>query len=252
MENKVKIRWVDETDSTQEELRRHFLEYDNLSVTAARFQTAGRGQRGNKWTSERGENLTFSMLIRFGEGGFPPLPVSRQFAMTKAATLGIVSYLAGKGVEATIKWPNDIYVRDKKICGMLVENVLEGDKVAVSFVGIGLNMNQREFDSSLLNPTSLSLATGLRYDLESELEILASILAASFARVLGAGNPFAGDERYESLLYRKGEFHEYVDCSDGTVFEGEILGVTPEGRLRVINKEGERKEFAFKEINFII
>ena len=252
MENKVRIRWVDETDSTQDELRRRFLESDNLSVTAARFQTEGRGQRGNKWTSERGENLTFSMLLKFGEGAFPPLPVSRQFAITKAATLAVVSYLGGKGVEASVKWPNDIYVRDKKICGMLVENVLDGDKVAVSFVGIGLNMNQREFDPSLLNPTSLSLATGSRYDLESELEVLASILAGSFGRLLGSGAPSAADEEYESLLYRKGEFHEYVSCADGTVFEGKIIGVSPEGRLLVINKEGEHKEFAFKEINFII
>lgn len=253
MEDKVKIRWVDETDSTQDELRRRFPEHDNLSVTAAVFQTAGRGQRGNRWTSGRGLNLTFSMLLKFGEGGFPALGVSRQFEITKAATLGVVSYLEGKGVEPSIKWPNDIYVRDKKICGMLVENVLDGDKLSHSFVGIGLNMNQREFDPSLTNPVSLSKLTGEEYDLKPELETLASLLAESFRRFLGEGGAALPDDReYENRLYRKGRFHDYVSREDGKVFEGKIIGVSPEGKLLVVNRKGELNEFAFKEINFII
>ena len=136
MDEKVNIRWVEETDSTQDEVRRHILEYDNLSVTAAEFQTAGRGQRGNTWLARKGENLTFSMLIKFGGDDFPPLKAADQFLITKAATIGVAGYLEGKGINCSIKWPNDIYFRDKKICGMLIENVLEGEYLAYSIVDI--------------------------------------------------------------------------------------------------------------------
>ena len=251
MDNKVNIRWVEETDSTQEELRRGLSGYDNLSVTAALSQTAGRGQRGNKWVSEKGKNLTFSILLKFGEHGFPPLPVSRQFDISKAATLGVISYLEKRGVEAQVKWPNDIYIRNKKICGMLVESILDGGKVAASIVGIGLNVNQTVFDPSLTNPTSLAIVTGGEYDLRLELEKFTTILASSFSRVL-MNNDSGIDKEYEIRLYRKGESHEYVSCLDGKVFEGVIVGVSPEGKLRVHDKKGELKEFAFKEINYII
>ena len=96
MDEKVNIRWVEETDSTQDEVRRHIPEYDNLSVTAAEFQTAGRGQRGNTWLARKGENLTFSMLIKFGGDDFPPLKAADQFLITKAATIGVAGYLEGK------------------------------------------------------------------------------------------------------------------------------------------------------------
>ena len=89
MDEKVNIRWVEETDSTQDEVRRHIPEYDNLSGTAAEFQTAGRGQRGNTWLARKGENLTFSMLIKFGGDDFPPLKAADQFLITKAATIGV-------------------------------------------------------------------------------------------------------------------------------------------------------------------
>ena len=251
MDNKVVIRWLDETDSTQEEVRRHILEYDNLSVVAAGFQTAGRGQRGNTWLSGKGENLTFSMLLRFGEDGFPSLTASRQFLITKAATLAIASFLDGKGVQCSIKWPNDIYVRDKKICGMLIENILSGNEVSLSVVGIGLNVNQKEFSPSLMNPTSMSLITGLDYDVKDELKELSGFLDEWFRRGLGTPRE-ALSEEYERRLYRKDIFREYSMGPDGERFQGKIVGVNEEGRLLVVNNKGELKQFAFKEINYII
>ena len=128
MTKHLPIRWLEETDSTQNELARHISEYDNLSVVAARFQTAGRGQRGNTWVAAKGENLTFSMLLKFGQEGIPNLDSGDQFIITRAATLGVLTYLDGKGIPCKIKWPNDIYYRNRKICGMLIENVLDESK----------------------------------------------------------------------------------------------------------------------------
>ena len=253
MDEKVNIRWVEETDSTQDEVRRHIPEYDNLSVTAAEFQTAGRGQRGNTWLARKGENLTFSMLIKFGGDDFPPLKAADQFQITKAATIGVAGYLEGKGINCSIKWPNDIYFRDKKICGMLIENVLEGEYLAYSIVGIGLNVNQREFPPQLMNPTSMSVVNGQTYDTHEEMDILAGKLASVFQRALGSGSSIPEvDREYERRLYRKDEFHEFTICRDGSLLEGRIIGVTPGGLVKIINRKGELFQFAFKEISYII
>ena len=246
MDNLVSIQWLEETESTEDVLRNRIPSYDNLSVVAARLQTAGRGQRGNRWCSGKGENLTFSILLKFGNsGGFPSLPVSGQFSISEAISCGICDYLASKGIDSRIKWPNDIYVRNRKICGMLIENSLAGSDISSSVVGIGLNVNQRVFPPQLVNPTSMSLLTGNEYLLEEELIILTGFLFP------GGILPDRRDD-YLSRLYRIGEFHEYTDCSDGSVFEGKITGVTKDGLLQVENRKGELKEFAFKEINYII
>ena len=250
MGNQLQIRWMDETDSTQEEVRRHIPDYDNLSVTAACYQTSGRGQRGNAWLSRKGENLTFSMLLKFGGGCFPRLKATDQFLITRAATLGVTGYLESRDIAAAIKWPNDIYIGRRKVCGMLVENILEGGNVACSIVGIGLNVNQRIFPGELPNPTSMALQTGLEYDLPLELEAMTGYLGQAFDRMLrGEGD---GSGEYERRLFRLGEYHEYTNCSDGTSFEGRIVGVSPVGLLRIEKRNGELKEFAFKEISYII
>lgn len=249
MTERCHILWLDETDSTQSALLGHIDKYDNMSVVAAELQTAGRGQRGNKWLAEKGKNLTFSMLLKFGEGGLPRMMAADQFRITEAATLGVASYLDSAGMDCRIKWPNDIYIRNRKICGMLIENVLRGKEISCSVVGIGLNVNQKDFPPQLPNPTSMTLHTGINYDTHDELEKLCVHLRESFLKNLqgGTANP-----DYEARLFRKGVFHEYARCSDGTVFEARILGVSPSGMLRTENRKGELEEFAFKEISYII
>jgi BirA family biotin operon repressor/biotin-[acetyl-CoA-carboxylase] ligase len=249
MAKRSPILWLEETDSTQNVFLGHISEYDNMSVAAAKFQTAGRGQRGNRWLAGKGENLTFSMLLKFGKEGFPFLKATDQFRITVAATLGIVSYLDAGGIESTVKWPNDIYIRNRKVCGMLMENQLEGPDIISSVAGIGLNVNQKDFPPQLPNPTSMSLQTGKKYILEDELEKLYVHLCDSFAANLNDEDAFG---EYESRLYRKGVFNEYVRCSDGTYFEGRIVGVDQSGRLIVENRKGELETFAFKEISYII
>ena len=249
MTKQLPIRWLEETDSTQNELARHISDYDNLSVVAARFQTAGRGQRGNSWVADKGENLTFSILLKFGQDRIPHLDSGDQFKITRAATIGVLYYLHEKGIPCKIKWPNDIYYRNRKICGMLIENVLEGRSLKHSIIGIGLNLNQKRFPAELVNPVSMSLITGIDYEPEKELDILYGHLATAFSQHLAPG---PDSSIYEDNLYRMGEFHEYVRCSDGTVFEARIIGVNKLGQLQVQNKKGECETFAFKEISYII
>ena len=134
-------------------------ETEEFTVIVAKEQTAGIGQRGNHWAAAPGQNLTFSVVLR---PAF--LPAADQYALTKAVSLAIVDTLAPllpqRAEEVRIKWPNDIYVDDRKICGILINNHLQQERIAATVVGIGLNVNQRTFPDWVPNPTSLALLTG--------------------------------------------------------------------------------------------
>ena len=187
MEKLTDIRWLDTVESTNDEARRLIGGLDNLSVIAARCQTAGRGQGDHKWHSRPGENLTFSVVLKFGDGALAPLATGDIILITEAVTLALRQYLHDKGVEARIKWPNDIYAGDRKICGILIENMLHGQEVKAGIVGIGLNLNQTDFPPDLPNPTSLSLLTGKTYDTEKELVRFMRRLAACVEKTNTAG-----------------------------------------------------------------
>lgn len=175
------ITWHDVVDSTNSEARRTLQSLANLSVVAAKCQTAGRGQGDHLWHSKDGVNLTFSVVFKFHhdleydacELRAESLLAKDALYITETVTLALRLYLQSHGVQACIKWPNDIYVDGLKICGILIENVLSGSYVDSSIVGIGLNINQTEFPSDLPNPVSLSLLTGREYDTREELEALA-------------------------------------------------------------------------------
>lgn len=246
MKGEFSIIWLETVDSTNNEVLRQVETLDNLSVLAAREQTAGRGQRGNRWKSAPGENLTFSAFVRFGEPPLPPLPASAQFAISQAATLAVADALRERGIPARIKWPNDIYVGDRKICGMLIENRLEGVFVAHSVIGIGLNVGQRVFDPELMNPTSMSLLSGQDYALEPLLEEICGRLLGHLRQIGDLSLP------YLDALYRRGEWHSYTDLSDGKVFRGMISGISDGGLLRVEMPDGKIREFGFKEISYIL
>ena len=171
------IIWHDRVDSTNSLALRQISTLDNLSVLAAREQTAGRGQRGNRWLSRPGENLTFSLVLRFGEGGFPPLAAKQACRINILAPVAVRDFLREEGCDCRIKWPNDVFAGGKKICGILVENGLGGGEIVHSVIGIGINMNQRVFDD-LANATSLSCMTGKQYDLHASLEKVVAKLEA--------------------------------------------------------------------------
>ncbi len=250
------LKWYDTVGSTNTEMALARTGLPDCSIFAARRQTAGRGQRGNRWESRPGENLTFSLLLKPVS-----VPVRAQFIVSEAVALGITDYLAEAGVEAKVKWPNDIYAGDRKICGVLIENYLSGDFLADSVVGIGFNLNQREFDPSLPNPTSLSLVTGASYILEDELESLVSHILCHY-RVLD--NPYRRnylEACYLKKLYRRGEwaFFEEMPQNDvpvekrqGRRFKARILGIDPSDLLLLERTDGTVVSYAFKEIKYII
>ena len=177
MEETAGIIWLKVTDSTNDEARRRISELDNLSVVAAMEQTAGRGQGDHSWTSEPGENLTFTLVLKA-----PPLPsvsTSELLLLTQLVTRALREYLLSKGVDTRIKWPNDLYAGDKKIAGILIENILDGRQLRSSLIGIGLNLNQERFPADLPNPVSLRQLTGRHYDLAAELRALREELKKS-------------------------------------------------------------------------
>ena len=244
-----KIKWLEEVDSTNNEIVRCMDSLDNLSVISAKNQFAGRGQRGNSWKVSPGDNLTFSVLLRPGEDGVPKVKATDQFRISQVTTLAVRDLLSAHALSPSIKWPNDIYIGDKKICGMLIENTLSGKYIRSSILGIGINVNQTEFDPSLMNPVSMAVLTGEKYSTEALLEEFCTILGE---RIPLLDDPRTLGETYTGFMYRFGMEYDYTDCRSEEVFKGKIVGVNEQGQLVVEVENGEIKEFGFKEISYII
>lgn len=219
--------------------------YCEGDVVLARRQTAGRGQRGHTWLGGEGENLTFSLVL---EPTF--LPINRQFLISQAVALALVDTLRVYGISPRIKWTNDIYVGDKKIVGILLEQKLQGGVIARTVVGIGLNVNQLEFDTSLPNPTSMAMESGREFDTAEVLDTLVERLMERYEQ-LRRGEYEQLCEEYHALLYHLDEWHTY-SLADGTLFDGRILGVEPSGRLIVESRSGKTASYAFREIEFVL
>lgn len=197
MKSKYNIIWHNELDSTNSEAARHLTGLDNLSVLSALSQTSGRGQGTHTWTSRPGENLTFSIVLK------PENICSKDsFTVSQITALSVVRFLNSFGIEAQIKWPNDIYVlgksEGKKICGILIENIFKGDYLASSIIGIGLNINQTDFPEDLPNPISLRQLTGKEHNLEDCLETFLDI----FTDIYNNRNRYEISSCYDKLMFR--------------------------------------------------
>ena len=254
MAKKHDIIWLDSIDSTNEEARRRISTLDNLSVLSAMQQTAGRGQRGNTWSAKPGENLTFSIVLKYGSGTIPEIRALNQSVISEITALSVVDFLEANGIEARIKWPNDIYVDDKKICGILIEHSVRDGLLASSIIGIGLNINQRNFDVNIPNPTSMALCLDRSLPLSKVLDDFMGTFSGYWERYLNiTGSLTQIRKLYLSQLWRKDVPARYIDHSDGHEFKGIIRGLSDIGHLMVEDTEkGELKEFAFKEIGYII
>lgn len=158
--SRFNIDWIDSVDSTNNEVKRRMERLSDLSVISATEQTSGRGQRGNIWLSEPGKNLTFSIAVKYGGRLFDNANPVNQFVINGIVSLSVVELLETYGIDARIKLPNDIYVNGKKICGILIEHSVLGSSLIHSIIGVGLNVNQMDFDESLANPTSILLEIG--------------------------------------------------------------------------------------------
>ena len=234
-----KYIYLEEVGSTNDFL----MQYDGseeMVVAWTDFQQAGRGQGTNHWESERGKNLTFSILIHPDN-----VLAQEQYILSMAIATTLRRYLAeSMGMEVSIKWPNDIYVGDRKICGILIENRIAGNHIRDCVIGIGLNVNQKEFLSDAPNPVSMVQLTGKEWDRDSVLHGITDL----FARQLDTFSRDEIREEYRRNLYRRYGFRTYRDAN-GT-FSAEIITVEDDGHLVLRDSAGILRTYAFKEVRF--
>lgn len=237
------IYHLDTTTSTNDDARDP--KYRHGDIVWAEHQTAGRGQRGHKWLSPEGENLTFTMIV---EPRF--LPVAEQFLLCEAMSVALTDTFAAYDIATRIKWTNDIYAGDRKLEGVLIELNYSGTTLARSLLGIGINVNQTEFDPSLPNPVSMAQLTGRRYDRREVLETFERCMLARYGQ-LEHGDREALQRDYRERMYALGEMRPFR-YPDGTLTRGAIEGVRPSGELILRHEDGTRREYLFKEIEFVI
>lgn len=241
-----KIIHITETDSTNSYLARLLQngeEIEHGTTVYTDYQSAGRGQKNNKWESEKGKNLLFSIMLHPQK-----IKAHEQFSLSEAASLGVVEFLKTQADGFSVKWPNDIYWKDKKIAGMLIENSLREDCIESCIAGIGLNLNQEKFYSNAPNPISLNSITGKIYKPAEILETVRNNILRLFDKAERC--PENLHEEYKNSLWRNGEQHKYKD-SEG-LFEGTIEDVEPAGRLLIRKSDGRLFSYAFKEVEFVL
>jgi len=214
------------------------------TVFLAYEQTRGKGQLGNFWESEPGENLTFSMVL------FPVfLDIRNQFILSKVVTLGIYSALNKCVEQLSVKWPNDIYAGNKKLGGILIENSIMSGILQSSVIGIGLNVNQTHFFSSAPNPVSLKNLTNQHFDCDLLLSEIIDGINTYYALLKNGGEKEI-DEAYLSRLFLLNKNHSFR--SDDGVFNGMITGVNEIGQLQIRKDDGRICDFYFKEVEYLI
>lgn len=237
---------IEETDSTNNYLSdiSENQSVAEFTVAMADFQTAGKGQRGNSWEAAKGKNLLFSFVL------YPSfLEARKQFILSQIISLSIKEELDQWTDHISIKWPNDIYWKDKKICGILIENDLTGMHLSRCISGIGVNINQEKFLSNAPNPISLRQITGQEYDC---LLILNNIMQRlkTYYSSLEQGKTDYITQRYQDALFRKEGMHRYSDAEGK--FLALIVGVEADGHFILQDESGRIRRYVFKEVQYIL
>ncbi len=216
------------------------------TAISASFQTAGRGQIGSQWESSAHENIIVSIIL------YPTfLQVVQQFQLNKAIALAVRDTLQHYLSEPVmIKWPNDIYINDKKICGILIQNTLQTTIIQSSVVGIGINVNQAFFSEQAAKATSLLVETNIKHDLVPIQEILCQNIEIYYLQL--KSNKFAAiNDTYETHLYRYKTWHHYKHIEGKYIFKGKIVGISQEGLLEMLLGDNEIVHFDLKQIQFV-
>ncbi|WP_298521173.1 biotin--[acetyl-CoA-carboxylase] ligase [uncultured Kordia sp.] len=242
----MKIIKLDAIDSTNTYLRQLSLEekLEDFTIITAASQTAGKGQMGTKWDSEKGKNLTFSVFKKVS-----CLENEEQFYISIATSLAIYKALKHFQIpKLAIKWPNDILSENQKICGILIENVIQNSKMTAAIIGIGLNVNQTDFDINL-NASSLKKIRGIHFDLDEVMFHIASQLK-KYAALITERSLDVLKEEYESLLFRKDKPSTFQN-TNGELFMGFIQGVAENGKLNVLLEDEIMTAFDLKEIKLL-
>lgn len=224
-----------------------------IQLVTTDYQTHGHGQVNTVWESARGENLLFSFLFRPQH-----ITAGEQFFLSEIACLAVAHTLDAYTEGISVKWPNDVYHHDRKICGMLLRHTLSGAQISATLVGIGLNLNQKQFVGDAPNPVSLRQIIGRPVDRE---EVLCRF-AHHFDRLLRAVTPPDPDERlaqrqrlhgeYLRRLYHRDGAHDYVDAASSETFSAHIVDVAPTGQLTLRTTDGRLRHYHFKEVRFVV
>ncbi len=234
-----------ETASTNSYAREFPLNSGVMLITTD-YQTAGRGQRGNAWESAPEKNLLFSLAIKPNN-----ISASQQFAICELISVALCDVLAKYCTDIRIKWPNDIYYRNHKLCGILIEHDLEGTQLSRTIIGVGLNVNQEQFVSDAPNPISLSQVIGHEVDREALLEAITARFFELYQQYASAIlDRTALHQRYISLLYRLNIPSTYRDSR--SAFTATLRNVELDGRLILEDQQGTLRSYLFKEIAYII
>jgi len=243
------IHHIDPIDSTNNFVFELFkkAKVKEGSVYITDDQYAGRGHNQNHWESEKGKNLTLSLVIH---PGF--IEPSQQFHITQFISLAITDFLktiVNKN-DVKIKWPNDIYIKDSKVCGILIQNSIVGNKTDYSIVGIGLNVNQKEFYSDAPNPISIINCINEESDLDKLLNSLLNFIGNRYKQLKIKIDVSEIESEYLMNLYRYNKTSAFSD-NDG-VFTGKIVGIGEYGQLKILKNNGLIKQYNFKEIEFVL
>src|ERR1035437_3889646 len=216
MDNLFKDRQIfkiDQVDSTNSHASTLLSGIPEGSIVWALDQPQGRGQGTKRWESEPGKNLTFSIILH------PTwLLPEDQFYLSKVISLAVSDFIALFTDNVSIKWPNDIYVGNGKIAGILIENSIEGQSIVQSIAGIGVNINQQTFSTYVPNPLSLNQLTGNEFDLGEMLDILSDLIAYRYL-LLKKKEFKTIDENYHHALYRLNQMANYIDCFEFFFFQ---------------------------------
>ena len=249
--------YIKQTHSTSTLLREQYTDdLPHLYTIRTDYQTAGRGQAGNSWESQDGQNLLFSTLLRY-----PNLPASQQWRLSMLVALALHDVLSQHlpNEELSIKWPNDIYYGNHKLVGILIENILQGPHIAYTIAGIGVNVNQTQWLSNAPNPISMKQITGQEYDIE---QLLQDWLAAITKREALSTNELRF--LYMERLYRRSGWHTYVEREVSTqptaiaqegisgAFMAELVGISDQGELLLRHQDGQEQSYHFKQIRFVL
>jgi BirA family biotin operon repressor/biotin-[acetyl-CoA-carboxylase] ligase len=216
----------------------------DFTVIQADYQTAGKGQRGNSWEAEPGKNLLFSFV-------FHPLfmEAHHQFVLSKMVALAMKETLSAYTPGIRVKWPNDIYWNDRKLCGILIENQLDGSHLAQCIVGIGLNVNQKEFHSDAPNPVSLCQIVGHEVDRNEVLNSFMQRVQSYYGNLIH-GEAELISTRYFEALYRTDALYPFSDAQGE--FTGRIRRVEEDGHLYIEDARGYLRRYTFKEVKYHI
>ena len=241
----MEIIVLDSVDSTNSWVADHERELPSPVIVRCNTQKAGRGQRGNSWEARPGENFTGSVLLHPEN-----MPACSQFSISEAVALAVVKTLEHFGIRAKVKWPNDIYVGDKKICGILVEHVVTGSNISRTIAGIGLNINQEVFVSDAPNPISMKQETGKEFDInEVSAELGRQLESFLMTRM---NREEIHDNFMRSLWRNDAEFYNFADKIKNEQIFARIVDVAHDGILSLATDSGELRQYAFKEIEFLL